>query len=49
MGSPSGQRPKDAVYFDARADYNETATQFIEALVRYRRSLIALNGAVGCR
>jgi cobalt-zinc-cadmium efflux system outer membrane protein len=49
VGSPSGQRPKDPVYFDARADYNETAVQFIEALLRYRRSLIALNSAVGCR
>jgi cobalt-zinc-cadmium efflux system outer membrane protein len=48
LGSPAGRRPKDAVYFDARAEYNETASQFIDALVRYRRSLLGLNKAVGC-
>ncbi|MDX2035101.1 MAG: TolC family protein [Isosphaeraceae bacterium] len=36
-------------YLNARSQYNDVSRQYLEALVRYRRSMLGLNTAVGVR
>jgi cobalt-zinc-cadmium efflux system outer membrane protein len=36
-------------YLNAQRDYNEVVRQYRDVLIRHRRSMLALNTAVGCR
>jgi cobalt-zinc-cadmium efflux system outer membrane protein len=36
-------------YLNARRDYNDTARQYLDALVSHRRSMLDLNTALGQR
>jgi outer membrane protein, heavy metal efflux system len=45
----AGETPDVVTYLNARRDYNDVVRQYVDLLVRHRRSMLGLNTAVGQR